>query len=269
MSLFDPFHIQTKYVRKSHNGQVNRVKLPTYYGKAYTQEEIERVKQFLEAQGYSIILTGRLPSLITYTFVQTFTDFSLENVQLPNDGYISLNLSQIFTMAGTTFDTFKNQVVNRNIQNGVIQFALTSFTNMEMKTYNGAVFPQQTTIFTTIELSGIPVSRKGRTSSTAQSRLPYSDRMIQSYTPQQIIITEEGNDVDPVLEDVNLPTTYLYAVNDNSLTNIQSFLLGDYSPFQNDIVFRIIREADSLADPLLVPKILLVFTLIITVNVSI
>ena len=78
MSNYDPFKIYSKRSKSTHKGQVLRKKIPNYIGYCFTDEELERAIQGLEARGYHIFAPGiRLPQTIFYTNVYIIDTGSL------------------------------------------------------------------------------------------------------------------------------------------------------------------------------------------------
>ena len=58
MSNYDPFRIYNKRSKSSHKGQVLRKKIPNWIGYCFTDEELERAINSLEARGYHIYRPG-------------------------------------------------------------------------------------------------------------------------------------------------------------------------------------------------------------------
>ena len=54
MSNYDPFRIYNKRSKSSHKGQVLRKKIPNWIGYCFTDEELERAINSLEARGYHL-----------------------------------------------------------------------------------------------------------------------------------------------------------------------------------------------------------------------
>lgn len=59
MSNYDPFQLYTRRQKSTHQGQVIRKKIPKYYGRCYTNEELEEAIAGLKARGYRIFNPGQ------------------------------------------------------------------------------------------------------------------------------------------------------------------------------------------------------------------
>ena len=75
MSLFDPFAINKRRVRKTHNGQVLRQK-PNKMPEAYSREDLERAKVIAQSYGYRLVDRNYVPPSepLAYDYEPKFLD---------------------------------------------------------------------------------------------------------------------------------------------------------------------------------------------------
>lgn len=123
MSLFDPYHINKRRVRKSHKGQVIQQRISKDYY-AISPDELPRSIKVLKSYGYTISPPGQDPEPVQTIFKDGLSLPLTINFNTGSSMQYTVKFNDILTVIGNRLDSIL--VYENNVVDSLVEFYITS-----------------------------------------------------------------------------------------------------------------------------------------------